>query len=95
MFCEKLPFDSLCSNESCIFHVRFLCIKNIPCKALDSGKNGIWNGSQMIWDSFQTSVIIAENLHFYVYETLVAYAGVCMRTHALAHLRKVLPKCVG
>ena len=64
VFCEKLPFDSLCSNESCIFHVRFLCIKNIPCKALDSGKNGIWNGSQMIWDSFQTSVIIAENLHF-------------------------------
>ena len=49
----------------------------------------------MIWDSFQISVIIAENLHFYVYETLVAYAGVCMRTHALAHLRKVLPKCVG
>ena len=27
-------------------------------------KNGVWNGSQTMWDSFQTSDIIVENLSF-------------------------------
>ena len=46
------------------FHGIFVCFENVPCKALYSGKNGVWNGSQMMWDSFQTSAIIAKNLHF-------------------------------
>ena len=64
MFCEKLPFDSLFSSESYIFLVGFMCFENIPRKVLYSGKNGVWNDSQMMLDSFQTLAIIAENLHF-------------------------------
>ena len=41
-----------------------VCFENVPCKALYSGKNKVYNGSQMMWDSFQTSFIIVENLHF-------------------------------
>ena len=55
---------ALFSSESQVFLVRFLCFKNIPCKAFYSGKNGVWNGSQTMWDSFQTSTIIAKNFHF-------------------------------
>jgi len=32
---------------------------------------------------------------FYVSETLAAYIGVCLRTHALAHICKLLPTYVG
>ena len=39
-------------------------------------------------DSFQTSAIIAENLPFYVSETLAAYVEGCLRMHALAHVRE-------
>ena len=42
----------------------FCVFWNVPCKAFYSGKNGVWNGSQTMWDSFQTSTIIAENTHF-------------------------------
>ena len=42
----------------------FCCFENVPCKAFYSGKNGVWNGSQTMWDLFQTSAIIAENLLF-------------------------------
>ena len=46
-------------------------------------------------DSFQTSAIIAENLAFYVFETLAADVGVCLRTHALAHVRRPQPMYMG
>ena len=65
VFCEKLAFDSLFSSESCTFPMGFsICFENVSCKALYSGKNEVYNGSQMMWDSFQTSFIIVENLHF-------------------------------
>ena len=40
-----------------LVNLRFLpwdsvCFENEPCKTLCSGKNGVWNGSQMMWDSF-------------------------------------------
>ena len=41
-----------------------MCFENVPCKALYSGKNEVWNGSQTMWDSFQTLAVIVENLHF-------------------------------
>ena len=28
---------------------------------------------------------------FHASETLVAYAGMCLRTHTLAHIRKLMP----
>ena len=76
--------------------MRFLCVfENVLCKTLYNGKNGVWNDSQTIWDSFQILAIIAEDLSFYVSETLVAYAGVCLWTYALAHVRRPLPMYVG
>ena len=74
----------------------FLCLfEKIPCKAFFSGKNGVWNGSQTMWDSFQTSAIITKNLPFYVSETLAAYVEVCLRTHALAYVCRLLPMYMG
>ena len=55
VFCEKLSFDSLFSSESFIFPMGFsVYLKNVPFKALYSGKNEVYNGSQVMWDSFQT-----------------------------------------
>jgi len=48
---------------------------------------GVWKGSQTMWDSFQTSAIIAENLS-YASKILVMYARMCLRTHALASVRR-------
>ena len=45
-------------------------------------KMGVWNGSQTMWDSFQTSVFNAENLSFIVSETLHVCASLCLRVHA-------------
>ena len=65
VFCEKLSFDSLFSSESCIFPMGFLCVlKMYHVRLYIMEKNRVWNGSQTMWDSFQTSVIIVENLHF-------------------------------
>ena len=47
-------------------------------------KNGVWNCSQTMWDSFQTSDIIVETFLSYAFETLAPYARMCLRTHALA-----------
>ena len=46
-------------------------------------KNGVWNGSQKMWDSFQTSVFNAKNLPFVIYRTLHVRAGLDLRTCAL------------
>jgi len=32
-----------------------MCFEKVPCMALYIEKMGVWNGSQMMWDSFQTS----------------------------------------
>ena len=65
VFYEKLSFDSLVSSESYIFLWDFcVSFENVPCRAFYKGKNGVWNSSQMMWDSFQISTIIVENLHF-------------------------------
>jgi len=45
-------------------------------------KIGVWNVSQMMWDSFQTSVFNAENLSFIVFGTFHARTGLCLRAHA-------------
>ena len=55
--------------------------ENVPCKALYSGINGVWNGFQMMWDSFQTSAIIVENLYF-LYFWNPSYVRMSMLTHA-------------
>ena len=43
---------------------------------------GVWNSSQMMWDSFQISIFNAKNLSFIVSGTLHAHAGLCLGAHA-------------
>ena len=50
-------------------------------------KNRVWNGSQMMWDSFQTSVFNIKkkkkkNCLFYVSESLTTYTDLCLCTWA-------------
>ena len=45
-------------------------------------KMRVWNSSQTMWDSFQTSVFNVENLPFIIFGTLHARAGLCLRVHA-------------
>ena len=78
-----------------VFFAWDFCVyfENIPCKAFYSGKNWVWNGSQTMWDSFQTSVIIAKNFPFLclwnlgsVHKSVPAYACFDPRTQAAAHI---------
>ena len=39
-----------------------MCFEKAPCMAIYIVKIGVWNDSQMMWDSFQTLVFNAENL---------------------------------
>ena len=41
-----------------------MCFENVPCKAFYSEKMGFGAAPRTMWDSFQTSIIIVENLHF-------------------------------
>ena len=75
MLCEKIPFDSLFSSESYVFIYLFIygisvCFENVPCKAFYSWKNGVWNSSYTMWDSFQTSAILQKTCISYVSKTL-------------------------
>ena len=59
-----------------------MCFENVPCMTIYIMKIGVWNGSQTMWDSFQTSVFNAENLTFVVFRTLHASVGSGLRAHA-------------
>ena len=56
-------------------------------------KMGVWNNSQTLWDSFQTSVFNAENLSFIVSGTLHARVGSSLRVHA-SWLHVQIDSCV-
>lgn len=83
-------FDSIFSSESCLRFYIFLCLEKVPFIAFYSGKIGVWCGSQMMWDSFQT-IFNAKKLslpslwnpsYAHVLAWLkCAYAYACMRAH--------------
>ena len=74
----------------------FLCVlKMYHVKLYIMGKNRVWNGSQIMWDSFQTLANIAENFLSYASKTLTVYAGMCLRMHALACVHRPRPTYVG
>ena len=54
-------------------------------------KRGILEQLPVNVGSFQILTIIAKNLHFYVFKTLVAYARLCLHIYALTHLCRLLP----
>ena len=72
-----------------------VCFENVPYKALHSGKNGVWSSSQTMWNSFQTLVIITENLSFLylwnpscVHRIVPTYACSNSHTQAANHIRR-------
>ena len=48
-------FNSLFLVNLSVFLWISLCFENIPCMATYNVKIGVWNDSQRMWDSFQTS----------------------------------------
>ena len=73
----------------------FLCIlKMYHVRLFIVEENGVWNSSQMMWDSFQILAIIAENLHFLCFlnpscirRSVPMYAGFGPHMQAVAHVR--------
>ena len=59
----------------------------MPCMTIYILKIGVWNGSHMMWDLFQTSVFNEKNLPFIVSETLHAHARSSLRAHANSWVR--------
>jgi len=53
----------------------------------------VWNGSQMMWVSFQTSTLMHKTCLFYVFGTLHACAGSYLCAHA-SRLRGQVDSCV-
>ena len=70
-----------------------MSFENVPCKATYSVKIGVWNDSQMMWDSFQTSALIQKNDLIYVSGTLYAHAGSSLRAHVERCVHKLIPTC--
>ena len=56
--------------------------ENVPCMAIYIMKIGVWNGSQTMWDSFQTSIYNAETwLSSFLEPYMCAQAEACVRMH--------------
>ena len=55
-------------------------------------ENGGLNGSQAMWDSFQTSFFNAKNSSFRVSGILHARVGLCLRVQAKGFLGFTFPK---
>ena len=72
-----------------------MCFENIPCKALHSGKKGFGMAHRRCEIDFKPQPLLQKTCLFYVSKTLVAYVGVCLRMHALAHVYRLLPTFVG
>ena len=72
-----------------------MCFENIPCKALHSGKMGFGTAPRRCGIHSKPRTLLQKTCLFYVFETLAKYARVCLRTHAVAHIHKLLPTYVG
>ena len=59
-----------------------MCFEKVPCIAIYIVKIGIWNDSQRMWDSFQTSVFNAENLNFLCFWNLSCVCRNELHAHA-------------
>ena len=63
-----------------------MCFENIPCKAIYIVKIGVWNDSQTMWDSLQTSALMQKTCLFSVSGTL--------HTHIRSGLHAQVDSCV-
>ena len=68
-----------------MYHVRFYIVEKMGFEAAPR-RCGIHSKPQPL---------LQKTCLFYVSETLVAYVGVCLCTHTLAHIRKLLPPYMG
>ena len=89
MFCEKLPFDSLFSSESLVFPMRFLCVlKMYHVRHFIVEKIGFGIAPKRCGIHSKPQSLLQKTFLFYASENLAAYARMCLRTHALARVRK-------
>ena len=65
-----------------------MCFENIPCKALHSGKKGFGMAHRRCEIDFKPQPLLQKNCLSYTSETLAEYAGMCLPTHALAHVHR-------
>ena len=85
VFCEKLPFDSLYSNRSLVFSVEFLCVlKMYHIRLFIMEKMGFETALRQCEIHSKLQPLLQKTCIFQASETLAAYTGVCLRTHALA-----------
>ena len=84
-FVKKLLLWFTISSKSYVFPYDFyVCFEKVPCMTLYSEKIGVWNSSQTMWDSSQTSALMLKNLSFIVFATLACiymHARVCICMH--------------
>ena len=96
VFCEKLPFDSLFSSESCIFPVGFLCVlKMYHVRLYIVEKMEFGTALKLCEIHFKPQLLLQKTCLFHAPETPVAYTGMCLCTHALVHVCKLLPTYMG
>ena len=69
-----------------------VCFAKLPGMVIYIVKMRVWNGSQTMWDSFQTFVFNAENLPLIVSRTLHERASLCMHH---GHARRLIPTRIG
>ena len=96
VFCEKFPFDSLFSSESCIFPMGFLfLLKMYNERFYILEKMGFGMTSRQCGIHSKPQPLLQKTCLFNTSETLAMYGGVCLCTNALAHVCKLLPTYVG
>ena len=96
MFCKKLPFDSLFSNESYIFPVGFLCaLRMYHARLYIVEKMGFGMAPRQCGIHSKPQPLLWKIYIFHASETLAAYIGVCLYTLDLAHIRRPLPTYLG
>ena len=90
-FVKNSFLDSLFLVNFVFFLRIFYVFWKVPCMNLYSEKIGVRNGSQMMWDLFQTSALMQKNLSFIVFGTQacvrkLVYANACIK-HAHTGLK--------
>ena len=102
VFCEKLFLDSLFSNVFQVFSMRFLYVlKMYHVRLFIVEKMEFGMAPRRCEIHSKPQSLLQKTCLFHASETLAAYAGMCLHTHAfpmyacLAHVRRSLPKYVG
>ena len=95
-FREKLSFESLFSCESCISPVGFLYVlKMNHIRLFIIEKIGFGMAPKRCGIYSKHQPLLQKTYIFHASETPVAYTRLCLRTHALAFVCRLLPMYIG